>query len=254
MHAISSSYGGPVMHALRLLDLVDLSILRFLTGFSGKSQLFDHLVNALSRLDIFKGIFLMCLFWYVWAECAVNEPPWARDERQQRLVRVLIGTILLGALSRLLQVTLQLHQRPLLSDLGLPFPVTDFNANGLSSNNSFPSDHSMFFFALGAGLWTISKRAGLVAFIWTIVVIDLPRVYSGIHYPSDVLFGALFGFFGMKAFLAVPMKPLERLLGAWRHAHQGLFMAILFFATDEVGHLLAELRELAHSASRVLIH
>jgi undecaprenyl-diphosphatase len=241
------------MHAARIFDSFDLPILTFLTSYSGRSHLIDHLVNALSRLDIFKGVALMCLFWYVWAEVPADESGFLREERQQRLVRVLIATILLGALSRGLQLTLPIHQRPLLANLGLNFPVFDFDASSLSNWNSFPSDHAMIFFALGTGLWSVNRAAGLIAFIWTIVVIDIPRVYLGIHYPSDVIFGALFGFVGMKICLVLPLKRFERLLSAWRHAHQGLFVAILFFATDEVGHLLAELRDLAQSSIHMLV-
>jgi undecaprenyl-diphosphatase len=239
------------MHAV--FDGFDLPILTFLTGFAGRSRLLDHVINAISRLDLFKGIALMCLFWYVWAEAPANEPPYLREQRQKRLVTVLIGTILIGTLSRGLQLALSVHQRPLLSNLGLPFPLTEFDAPTLNAWNSFPSDHAMFFFALGAGLWTVNRTAGTIAFVWTIVVVDFPRVYLGIHYPSDVIFGALFGLIGMKLFLAMPLERFEGQLSGWRNAHQGLFMAGLFFATDMVGSLLADLRELVHSMARVLL-
>jgi undecaprenyl-diphosphatase len=233
-------------------DGFDLPILAFLTSFAGKSHLVDHLLNALSRFDIFKGIALMCLFWYTWAEAPANEPPNLREQRQRRLLLVLVGTVLIGGLSRGLQLALPVHQRPLLSGLGLNFPLTEFPAGGLNNWNSFPSDHAMFFFALGTGLWSVNRVAGTIAFLWTIAIVDFPRVYLGIHYPSDVIFGALFGFAGMRIFLALPLEGLERTMSSWRHAHQGLFMALLFFATDEVGHLLAELRELAHSSAHIL--
>lgn len=239
------------MHTI--FDGFDLPILRFLTGFVGQSPLFDHVINAVSRLDMFKGIILMCLFWYVWAEAPANKSPYLTERRHNRLTLVLIGTVLIGALSRGLQVALNIHQRPLLSNLGLPFPVTEFDATSLNAWNSFPSDHSMFFFALGAGLWSIDRKIGMVAFLWTILVIDLPRIYLGIHYPSDVVFGALFGLIGMKVFLALPLKRFERMLSGWRQSHQGMFIAVLFFVTDAVGHLLADQRELLHSSARVLL-
>lgn len=241
------------MHLVRIFDEADLSVLAFLTSFTGHSGLFDHFVNAISRLDMFKGIALMCLFWYVWAQPATTGAVSEVEDRHTRLVTVLIGTIVVGALARGLQVALHVHQRPVLSDLGLNFAVTGFDVSSLNNWNSFPSDHSMFFFALGTGLWRVNRLAGLVAFVWTILIIDLPRIYLGIHYPSDVVFGALFGFIGMQAFLAIPLGLAERILSGWRRAHQGLFMAGLFFATDEVGHLLADLRDLARGSMHVLI-
>jgi undecaprenyl-diphosphatase len=242
------------MSVAHIFDGFDLPILRFLCEFAGRSSLFDHVVNALSRLDLFKGIALMCLFWYVWAETPVGESLLLREERQKRLVRVLIGTILLGALSRVMQVLLPIHQRPVLADLGLSFPITGFNAESLSNWNSFPSDHSVFFFALATGLWAVDRRVGVIAFLWTLVIIDLPRIYLGIHYPSDIVAGALMGFVGMKVVLALPLKGPERILSGWCQRHAGVFAAAMFFATDEVGHLLAEARALAESTLHVLGH
>ena len=241
------------MHLVGLFDRADFSVLAFLTGFTGRFPLFDHLVNAISRLDTFKGIALMCLFWYVWADGRYDESVSPAIDRHARLVTVLAGTILVGALSRSLQMGLHVHQRPVLSDLGLNFADTAFNTGSLNTWNSFPSDHSMFFFALGTGLWQVNRLAGSIAFAWTILVVDIPRVYLGIHYPSDVLFGALFGFLGMRVFLALPLEWIEGVISRWRRAHQGLFMAGMFLATDEVGHLLADFRELAHSSMHVLI-
>jgi undecaprenyl-diphosphatase len=236
-----------------ILSRLDLPILQFVTGFAGRSPLFDHTVNALSRFDTFKGVFLMCLFWYVWAEAPANELPGLQEQRQKRLTVILLGSVLLGALSRLLQVTLHIHQRPLLSNLGLPFPVTDFSAESLNAWNSFPSDHTMIFFALGTGLWSINRKIGAIALVWTIVVIGLPRVYLGVHYPSDVIAGALFGFLGVKLLLALPLRRFERLASAWRQAHQGLFLALLYFVSDQTGHLLGDVRDLAHSSAHVLL-
>jgi undecaprenyl-diphosphatase len=107
---------------------------------------------------------------------------------------------------------------------------------------------------LATGLWSINRTVGLIAFLWTIVIIDLPRVYLGIHYPSDIIAGALMGFLGMKVILAVSSKGPERLLSGWRQAHAGVFAAAMFVATDEVGHLLAEARELAVSSLHILGH
>ncbi|MGV7221374.1 MAG: phosphatase PAP2 family protein [Nitrospinales bacterium] len=59
--------------------------------------------------------------------------------------------------------------------------------------SSFPSDHAVLFFAIAAGLFFISKRIGLFALTYSILIISLPRVYLGLHYPTDILAGGIIG-------------------------------------------------------------
>ena len=230
---------------------IDLAVLRFLTGFAGKSGGFDHMMNALSRFDLVKGVAVICLFCYTWAEVVPNQSLRDRDQRHERLVNVLTGSLLIGALSRVLQLLLNVHVRPVFSDLHLPFPLLQGGLAGLNNWNSFPSDHSMLFCALSAGLWTVNRRAGTVALLWSLVVIDFPRVYLGIHYPSDVAAGAILGILGMMAFLSLPVARLNNAMSAWRNKHQGAFMAIMFVVVDALAHLLDEFRELAHGAAQL---
>ncbi|HEX2940408.1 MAG TPA: phosphatase PAP2 family protein [Rhodopila sp.] len=237
-----------------MIQRADLAILTFLTGFAGKSRIFDHVVNAISRFDLFKGVFIMCLFWAAWGMAKPGETPRDRDERHENLTSILIGGLLTGALSRILQLTLHVHQRPMLSNLHLPFPAFDAGIGSLNTWNSFPSDHSMLFFALSTGLWTIDRRLGIIAGIWSFVMIDLPRVYLGIHYPSDVLAGAVIGIACMTIYLHLPLHKMNHAISAWRNQYPGVFLAILFFMTDETAHLLDEFRQLAHSMAAVLLH
>lgn len=75
-----------------------------------------------------------------------------------------------------------------------PFLVLE-NANQLLVHggfDSFPSGHAAFFFALAAGTWFLNKRLGAVFFVGAILI-SLARVASGIHWPSDILAGAVFG-------------------------------------------------------------
>ena len=57
---------------------------------------------------------------------------------------------------------------------------------------SFPSGHSAFYFALAFSLFYFNKKWG-----WWFTVLaffmGLARIFTGVHYPSDILGGALLG-------------------------------------------------------------
>lgn len=63
-----------------------------------------------------------------------------------------------------------------------------------SSAPAFPSGHSAFFFAVSTVVYFYNKKAGLL-FFGASFLIGLARVFSGIHWPSDILSGAIVGIF-----------------------------------------------------------
>jgi len=61
--------------------------------------------------------------------------------------------------------------------------------------SSFPSSHTIFVFAIATSLYMSGyKTLGIMLFVLA-VLIGFSRVASGVHYPSDVLAGAIFGVF-----------------------------------------------------------
>ncbi len=72
------------------------------------------------------------------------------------------------------------------------------------SDRSFPSGHTANSMAVGVSLWLVSlkykilgdkklyfpKTAGWIVLIWSILI-GLSRLYVGVHYPTDVLAGAV---------------------------------------------------------------
>lgn len=57
---------------------------------------------------------------------------------------------------------------------------------------SFPSNHAVNSFAACAVLWSVRPFLGWIGLI-SALLISYSRVYVGVHYPSDVLAGAVLG-------------------------------------------------------------
>ena len=60
------------------------------------------------------------------------------------------------------------------------------------TDSSFPSNAATVGFAIAVSVWLRNRRAGL-GFIFAALLFAFARIFCGIHYPGDVLAGALLG-------------------------------------------------------------
>ncbi len=61
---------------------------------------------------------------------------------------------------------------------------------------SFPSGHAAFFFAFSLAVYYHNKRLGIV-FLAISALMAFARIFAGIHWPSDILAGAVVGIFSV---------------------------------------------------------
>ena len=57
---------------------------------------------------------------------------------------------------------------------------------------SFPANAAAFGFAMAAGVWLVNRRLGMVVGVGALLFAGA-RVYAGMHYPLDIVSGALLG-------------------------------------------------------------
>lgn len=166
----------------------DSTIILFLNQFAKVSLKFDLTIRLISESTLLKGAVFMALLWWAWFNEAENN----------KIVRKYVISIQLGCLiaitfGRTLSLTLPYRSRPIHEEgLDFLYPHGIFSKL-LKGWSSFPSDHAVLFFALATGLMFISKKIGVFALIYSLLIIGLPRVYLGLHYPTDILVGAVIG-------------------------------------------------------------
>jgi undecaprenyl-diphosphatase len=230
------------------LEQVDSVLTLSANRFAGQNISLDKLIYDISDSPLLKGGVFLAAYWWLWFEVDENG---VHTQRRHVVVALLAGTVAAIA-SRLMQVALPFHLRPLHTPglgMRIPFGVDSLTLNDFSS---FPSDHAVLFFALCVPLWKRSRWLGGAAFLWTALVICLPRVYLGYHWTSDVLAGAVIGI--------AMMLVLCRLIGAtalpdqvlrFSKAHRSAFYAIAWLLALEVALLFADLRHFLLDAAHL---
>lgn len=226
---------------LQLIDVWDERIVLFLNQFAAKSAVFDGIVYDLADSSILQGGLFMAYFWWAWLR---TDGPVAR--RRHEIVISIGGAIVAAIISRIMQVTLPFHTRPLhTASLHFVVPL-GVNPETLNFWNSLPSDHAAIYFALATAISYQCRALGYAAMVWTMVFGLIPRIYLGYHYPSDILAGAVVGIAIMVlTWHFMPRtKMVERML-AWEHSHRAIFYPVAFLLTYEVAILFFDVRHLA---------
>jgi undecaprenyl-diphosphatase len=208
-----------------MVNAFDQQIVSFFNQYAHRSLAFDEFVTLVSDNYVLKtGVITVLLYWAWFKE--TDHP----DEHRATVIFGLVASCAAVLLVRLLTLTLPFRERPLRNpDLHFVLPYS-IKPSALLGWSSFPSDNAVLFFGVSTCLWLISRRVGLVAFCHTCLIITLPRIYRGFHYPTDILAGALIGV-GAVALIKVPglKAAVTRRPMAWLQRHPAAFQAALCF-------------------------
>lgn len=220
------------------MNSFDASIIHFLNGFSQKSMFFDRLMNFIVDDYFIKGGIVMAVLWFLWFHKSTRI-----KNNKDGVLLTLLSTFIAIIIGRLLEITLPFRARPAYNhDINFIKPYR-FGNYGLDNWSSFPSDHAVMFFALATGIFLISKKAGIFTYLYVLVIICFPRMYLGLHYPTDILVGAVIGIF---ITLVVSMSkifvPLNKKIIQFSSSYPGYFYALFFLLSFQIADLFEETR------------
>lgn len=219
-------------------DAFDRDIILWVNQFAQQSRLLDGGLVLVEQTMLMKGGMMVALIWWAWGRT------------RGRLIgddlfwpKTIIGTVLMVAIARGLQNLLPERLRPMHeSSLGFQ-PLHFQDVDQLLGWSSFPSDHAVLFAGLAAAIFKADRSIGWLAALWSVVVIFLPRVALGLHYPSDIVVGAAIGVAIMLGVHAAPLAgplllPLQRL----EDRHRGLLYAAVFLFSLLTASLFDDIR------------
>src|SRR5262245_45912834 len=119
-HRPNLSRRGIGAKGLHLVERADGAILHFLNSVAGKSALFDHAVNLISRVHLLKGVVFFSVLWGAWFARSRDDGGTARRD----VVLTLLAAAIAAPLSRVLQLVFPVRARPTLnSTLNFSPPV-----------------------------------------------------------------------------------------------------------------------------------
>jgi membrane-associated phospholipid phosphatase len=156
-------------------------------AFSG-NRFLDSLAQIEEATTLLKGGLFMAVYCWLWFEMRGHQ----RETHRKILIAMLMASFAALCIARTLAHIIPFRVRPMFADPLFHMPSIPISPN-YELWSSFPSDTAALFFALGVGVFILWRGAGILFLIYTSLWICLPRLFLGLHYPSDLIAGAVVG-------------------------------------------------------------
>jgi membrane-associated phospholipid phosphatase len=160
----------------------DSAIQTYITQHAFSSPLANQVIAELTGFYLAKGVLMMAALWWIWFQ-----PSAETEQRRETVVATLASGLIALFVGRLLARLLPFRLRPYFDPVNIQSDAT------LRTWSSFPSDHAMLWTAVAMGIFLVWRNMGILALLFSAVLVCAPRVYVGLHYPTDVMVGAVLG-------------------------------------------------------------
>ena len=239
----NSSFAGGHLQEIGINNF-DLAIAHLADKMAQHTTFLNRVFILISANNFLKGGIMMLAFWWYWFAAYPSEEhrSWVRV----RIISGLFASFIAMFIARVLVMVMPFRARPIHTQgLGITVPPGAAEAY-IEKLSSFPSDHAVMFFAISTVLFTINKKAGILAYMYTAVFITLSRVYLCYHWATDVLAGAAIGVLITLVIVNIPLvdKWAYKLYHYSTKRYPALFFCTFFFITYELSNMFNELRSI----------
>jgi undecaprenyl-diphosphatase len=159
---------------------IDWTLFKACNGLAGRSLVLDAVIRMLMNDYALTTALVLFLFalWFSGQTLAAR----ARNQRAlfSAIASMFLGNLLIKAMNLVLYRPRPFAYRTVTLLFYRP------------SDSSFPSNAAAVGFSIATSVWLFNRKVGLVLYV-VASLLGLARICGGVHYPSDIVGGALIG-------------------------------------------------------------
>lgn len=181
------------------MNAFDLNLFHAINQYAGHVPILDPLMGFIAHYGFELYAILFVIAWF------------ALPRREEKKRHALIVAAFGGVLALIVNLVIgAIYFRP------RPFMVPSVHAIKLiphANDTSFPSDHVSGGFGITAASWGCTERWVSRSFLTLSILLMFARVYTGVHWPTDVIAGLVVGLIcgRFARFFSTPLSILTRI-------------------------------------------